>query len=839
MAKHPADQQYLNRQNRYTQARYGTAYRVDYENWVMDISWDQYPDQQDEVPIPLAFSSPRAMLGGMPEIGSNMVADFTHGNQHQHDAAINTYTSAGMRAGINQRLQSLRDRPELPPEAFHIPDFRRKFRKLYPGEIIGSSTYGSDLLLDDQVLLQGMMGDEIRIDPRDQSINTISLQNYQITDASRHLDGWIYREIRESFNEDGSLKETFYEPDTRQPYSIDSSSKKRWYRTISGDQPVEDYYIHDNFTSSPLVEVRSEVREVGFGVLPLVDQNVEADQWADNNEKLEVAARRGNLIETTQGTLVGYDPTHSNYGKVLRPQIFIEPDTADIDVKEIPVEEGLNPDYTPVRYLAAAQMWKMPFEFSQTRMYISKEGHIHMHVGATYAKEDCPYDPQIEHPFGAGRSVEASFAGSIKAVIDKNAAREESLDLKTIGKVYFHYGKDDGSVSATRRSLAVDSKEYPGGVSNPKISSAQGVNNPDARHLSLEGVTDGGVSLRIGRTHGRNKRVFEQNGFTADGKKIKESASGYLDVRNVKRATYPRGDKFYRYHNLAQAGLGAPGRVGGTEDDTRKGDPVSDIDLMGTSLDAHLVGSAFLRMGADSDNNSLLLDTDGGLVAWLGAESRDNRSLTMTTDGGIELNLGKTTNSGYSIQGALSGGINLQVNGGNTNKDFVAEMRGDQTIRYVGRHSVEVQGNSELKVAVDLLETIGGKHNVSIMKDSYMSVNGVRAVTVGNVPPQGVADSLSIVSGNREVKIETQGDLYYETRLGKVLIQTLKGNAEFRTLIGDMIIQALSGNVLIEGLHTDIGVPGMAKFPVQRDILTPCILSGIPLFGGSPFVSCS
>lgn len=832
MTEYKKDPRRITRENRYTNVRLGRILRVDYENLCVDVAWDQLSGGDPEVPIPMAFSTPRAMLGGMPEAGTTMVCDFTHNDGYTSKPVGVSYLATGFRAGINQQLQQSIGH-EIP--GYISPRFRRKFRKLWPGEIIGSSSQGSDWILDENVFLQDMKGDEIRIDQRDMSINSLSVNRYSISDAARHSEGWVYRVIEESHYEDGSVHLTKYQPDTYQPYTVDEAGKKRWYRTIAGNKSVDDFFIDGDNMDSPLVEVRKEIREFGYGFLPLADQNVEADQWWDNNKEVkdEKTFTRGNIIESTSGTLVGYDKGHANYGKVLRPQIFFHPDNADLDIRELPITEGMAPDYSPVRYLAAAYMWKMPYAYQQTRTYVTKEGAIHMHVGATHDKADCPFEPKIQHPYGAGRSVEAHFGGSIRAVVDKNVLREESLDLKTIGKVYFHFGSDNGVASSTRRNLSIDGRPYKGGVTNPILSQAVGI-LPTAQELSIEGVTDGGISLRIGRTHGRNIRQFEKNGFTAEGDYRTEKG----DVRDVGRDKYKAGDAFYRHHDLTRAGDGAPGRMGSTEDDKRLPSPISNIELAATSLDAHLVGSAFARLGKDHDGVSLGLDTAGGLVAWFGSENKDNRSLTFTMDGGIEAKIGRISTTGNSIQAYLEGGITLRVRGNNSGDNYNMTIEGNQKIDYIGEHTVQVKGNLIHRTSVDMIEEIGGTRSSTIFKNEIVGISGARAVTIGNMPPGNkVADKIGIFEGNHELQIETKGDIRYETRLGEILIQTLVGNAKYVSKLGDVLLEAMMGVIKLETPLTKVGPPPMLKFPVVT-AATGCILTGgrLPHIRGSAFM---
>jgi hypothetical protein len=883
----------LSRDQQFYYSKYGTVQRVDYENWLVDVKYSLTDGHHAEAKIGAAFTSPRAFLGGMPEIGSSVLVDYTYAGPSSGKPNVASYLPSGFRAGMNQKKQKLGKYDY--GDDVNVPRFRRKFRKIYPGEIMGSSSQGSDLILDENVSLSDMKGGEVRLDPRDQSLNQISVQSYSITDAARHSNGWVYRPVEESYNEDGSLQEgeLHKPPDSRQPYVIDESSKKRWYRTISGIDTVDDYFLSysfeegkekpTNFNASPLVEVRSEIREVGFGTLPLVDQNVEKDLWWDNNLNADSETgekdpklRRGNIIETASGTLVGYDKNHDNYGKVLRPQIFADKDGTNLDVKEIPVEEGALPDYAPVRMLAAAHMWKMPFPHAQTRMYVSKEGHVQLHVGGTTEKEESPFLQAAEHPYGAGRSVEAHFGGSIKAVIDKNQGREESLDIKTLGKAYMHFGKDDGIPSAESRELSVDDAEYKGSVTKPTVSGQPQSFSPEptATSMSIETVTDGGISVRVGKNSGKVLRKFEQNGYNARGDSAIPVADGGggANVRNVGRQTYESGDRFYRHHKMTLTGYGAPGRIGFPEDyDEQKakrdeydkfiknpgdaeledpGNPLGSPDIMATSLDMHMNGSAFIRAGADDDGNSLIMDTAGGVVAWLGADKRDNRSLVFTSDGGIEAHIGRTDGAkgkgeagGNSIQALLEGGVDIVIRSNQKGQDIKIRKEGNIIDTQIGDHHRTHVGNIFQKVTVDNITEVGGVSSLAVTKNRLVNIGSTRATTIGNanLPPNEFADKTVITTGNSQLSIQTKGDIIRETVFGDLLMKTLRGNAELKTLVGNIIVETLKGDV---ELYTSFGKVkigsrlGVPKYGVVTQA-SPCQVTGLPHMFGSPDVCAS
>ena len=85
-----------------------------------------------------------------------------------------------------------------------------------------------------------------------------------------------------------------------------------------------------------------------------------------------------------------------------------------------------------------------------------------------------------------------------------------------------------------------------GGVVDPVLS--QYVPEiPTATNTSIEGVTDGGIVLRIGKNHGRNLRNYELNGFSSTGEAVIDGAGKIGDVRDSDRSKYGTGDVKYQF----------------------------------------------------------------------------------------------------------------------------------------------------------------------------------------------------------------------------------------------------------------------------------------------------
>ena len=73
---------------------------------------------------------------------------------------------------------------------------RFKMRHLAPGNVFASSSQGSDLVLDEGVMLSNRRGNEIRLRDSDQALITRSLQQYHAMAGARVYSGMVHREAR-------------------------------------------------------------------------------------------------------------------------------------------------------------------------------------------------------------------------------------------------------------------------------------------------------------------------------------------------------------------------------------------------------------------------------------------------------------------------------------------------------------------------------------------------------------------------------------------------------------------------------------------------------------------
>jgi hypothetical protein len=446
--------------------------------------------------------------------------------------------------------------------------------------------------------------------------------------------------------------------------------------------------------------------------------------------------RRGYIMESTAGTLVGYNLFDtSTYGRVLKPQLFVgTPNMPYLGKFGASVESGYAPvvdstDHAEARLAASCLAIRFPYEQNTTRLNVTKEGLVQMEIGSTLPKENIPLMPTngYEYSFGAGRSLEANIVGSAQVVFGKNRDEEESLDLTALGQVVLRLGSDDTSVPNPQRNdgrvtqTQIRSRKDLVGNRTLQFWGQNGValKPGDAGSLtmktggesvSLRGAFDGGTVLRLGAKDPSAKRRHLYNGYQdGPGKHpygINDAAR--VDSKSY-RADYGAGDSVYQFHDLTQAGspilpsiFQAPYVWSGTPI-TSQSQPGSPMDSHGQSLDLHAVRDILLRVGANPDSNqSILIDTAGGLVFDLGTDNQ-GRSITAALEGGVEITI-KANKQGKALRLMIDGDIDISQRG---NLNYYCS--GDATLEYTTRRQI---------VKTDNVETQQKKISASLVRDT-------------------------------------------------------------------------------------------------------------------------
>lgn len=439
--------------------RIGEIQRVDYETMLCDIYWLQgKTPPAREVPLTAAYWSKRGFLGSMPEAGSIVICGFSAAHE---DKGVQPYILTFLPNGFKTALGfdpfgfAERDSDEISApletlqrelEGIYGP-VRHKMRKLYPGDIYGASDSGAEFILDRDARFLNSGGSEIWLRSDDMSLITTTLDAYHSTAATRSRTGRVTRSaltIPEdlTFSADMAIFEYLVDagiiypdgellPDVNGLPAITLESGERLALVTEnlGDPLDPDVRVY--------TEDRTEVQEFSDQRLPFPDHyGFDADQIGDE-------PHWNPFIERVSGTVVGNDPYsvggRSNYGKLLKPVLFTDPNATSGDPRLEPVP---NSSGESEKALVAAHLYRMRRPDGLGELFVAhdKEGHVFLSIPASTSKKS---------NLGAGRSLEAEFKGSIKMTIGANKNDTSSLDISARGGAKWSLG----TLSSDGRSL--------------------------------------------------------------------------------------------------------------------------------------------------------------------------------------------------------------------------------------------------------------------------------------------------------------------------------------------------------------------------------------------------
>lgn len=165
--------------------------------------------QYDRVPVPLTFpgAGNRHFFGAIPCIGDYCVVGWT--SQRVSSAGGGTKTPvilAWLVPGVwtgsgwmttadferDEFDQSIPKNQQLAEGAHNF--VRHKLRHMQPGNIVASSAQGSDLVLDEGVILANRRGNEFRLRDQDQAAVTRALQRFDALAGTRVYSGMVQRD---------------------------------------------------------------------------------------------------------------------------------------------------------------------------------------------------------------------------------------------------------------------------------------------------------------------------------------------------------------------------------------------------------------------------------------------------------------------------------------------------------------------------------------------------------------------------------------------------------------------------------------------------------------------
>lgn len=183
---------------------------VDYEEFTAQLrTITGASGQYERVPIPITFpgSGMRHFLGSMPEIGDLCIVGWTPQESSQTGGGTKTPIILAWVMPGTALARSWTTVASFDPDEFDMSSaraksltsgaysiIRRKLRHVQPGNILASSSQGSDLVLDEGVLLSNRRGNEIRLRDQDQALILRSLQQFHAMAGARIYAGMVQRD---------------------------------------------------------------------------------------------------------------------------------------------------------------------------------------------------------------------------------------------------------------------------------------------------------------------------------------------------------------------------------------------------------------------------------------------------------------------------------------------------------------------------------------------------------------------------------------------------------------------------------------------------------------------
>ena len=183
---------------------------VDYEEYQVTLRTLVGATDHQRVPVPITFpgAGARHFLGTMPQVGDLCVVGWMpqesseKGKHNTKTPVILNWIVPGTWAGRDWLTTSDFGPDEYDPMspkdralmagAHEVQ--RHKLRHIQPGNIVASSAQGSDLVLDESILLANRRGNEIRLRDQDQALVIRSLQQFHAMAGVRSYSGMVQRD---------------------------------------------------------------------------------------------------------------------------------------------------------------------------------------------------------------------------------------------------------------------------------------------------------------------------------------------------------------------------------------------------------------------------------------------------------------------------------------------------------------------------------------------------------------------------------------------------------------------------------------------------------------------
>lgn len=346
-----------------------------------------------DVLIPFPGAGARSFLGAMPEVADVCVIGYTYEESGKsRQPLIVSWVTPNANMGYDWTMSQFMGQNDLAmtqetQEALKgiVGRRRHKAQLLESGNIGASSAQGSDLLLDESVLLTNRRGNELTLRDQDQALVVRTLQQFHVGAGFRVYGGMAQRDgasLPSQMLSDGTDWASDHQVDANgsdlAPGQLNSSSTNTGGLTanpvfdsnlvipvdpsdilkrgllIDADGSAYDDLVTPDFvyggksisrvnlvkngvdTGLTFSEYRIEVAHTSDGTLPVSEQTDGVDidrllpaaplEGADGNSVMDPNNRSANamMVELVLGTAIGNDPTgdRGSYGKPLKPVLY-------------------------------------------------------------------------------------------------------------------------------------------------------------------------------------------------------------------------------------------------------------------------------------------------------------------------------------------------------------------------------------------------------------------------------------------------------------------------------------------------------------------------------------
>lgn len=485
----------------------GVITRVDPHHMKADIKVLTGGGSETEVDLSQPMAGPRSFFGGVPEVHSMVLLGYRRKHKQAKEAVILAYLPVGTASGNRFDPYSTVDMSTVDPADMDDvsqvfgPTVRYKRIKGQPGDILGMSAAGSEMVLSKDVRFYNRAGDLFELRDSDRTLVTQAIHRvhsdsavYEFSGGARRgamdLPSWVFTknvqgqptrtlksEKNRYFGRDelaalGPEKARFTNITTGAVLDRINSAE---FPTVTYSDGRQAHYVTDSLAQQfeglggsgrVFTEHRTELRQDTDLRQPVLE---EVDGFSPEPQPV--------FIEQVLGTVIGNDPYSAQgqrqYARVLKPKIFEDFDQAGKG--KFSLEEALRAPGGPDEAfsMAGAYLFQMhppnggdiPFAVS-----VQKQGKLLVSLPGS----------RVENHGQKNISAEVQAEGALKMHLGASTPDRISLHLVMEGGVYVEMGSDAQGNSITTKYKGAVKNLYAGNSTDAVAHSHAVVGNSES-----------------------------------------------------------------------------------------------------------------------------------------------------------------------------------------------------------------------------------------------------------------------------------------------------------------------------------------------------------------------